>query len=189
MEAIEIDTKLNKIFEGYKRRYEKFFIILRDSKQKAVGYTLNEKTIAVEDKLDGIFILTTSRQDLEAGKVVDSYKNLQEVEMLFDDLKHFVDIRPIRHWREVRVRSHVFLCILALLLKRIFEINYMNGKATMLPLEEISKSKLIKYKVKFSEKENRSKIFPKVTQTTPYQKEIFELVGIKNPMSLENFVW
>ncbi len=65
----------------------------------------------------------------------------------------------------------------------------MNGKATMLPLEEISKSKLIKYKVKFSEKENRSKIFPKVTQTTPYQKEIFELVGIKNPMSLENFIW
>ncbi len=58
VEAIEIETKLNKIFEGYKRRYKKFFIILRDSKQKAVGYTLNEKTIAVEDKLDGIFILT-----------------------------------------------------------------------------------------------------------------------------------
>ena len=40
----------------------------------------------------GIFILTTSRQDLEAKKVVESYKNLKEVEMLFDDLKNFVDI-------------------------------------------------------------------------------------------------
>ena len=33
------------------------------------------------------------------------------------------------------------------------------------------------------------KIFPKVTQTTPAQKEIFKMVGIKNPMSLENLVW
>ncbi|RKY55105.1 MAG: hypothetical protein DRP89_03935 [Candidatus Neomarinimicrobiota bacterium] len=58
-------------------------------------------------------------------KVVESYKNLKEVEMLFDDLKNFVDKRPIRHWLEVRVRAHVFICVLALLLKRIFEINYL----------------------------------------------------------------
>ena len=65
----------------------------------------------------------------------------------------------------------------------------MRGKAIMQPLEEISKSKLIKYEVKFSEKENRRQVFPKITQTTPAQKELFNLVGIKNPMSLENFVW
>ncbi|MCK4447708.1 MAG: hypothetical protein KAW56_11600 [Candidatus Marinimicrobia bacterium] len=51
----------------------------------------------------------------------------KEVEILFDDLKNFVDIRPIRHWLEVRVRAYVFVCILALLLKRVFEINYLGG--------------------------------------------------------------
>ena len=188
-ESIEVEKKIDRIFEGYKRRYKKFFTILRDQQQKAVGYTRNEETLTEEKKYDGIFILVTNRQDLEPGKVVDSYKNLQEVEMLFDDLKHFVDIHPVRHWLEVRVRAHVFLCILALLLKRIFEISCMNGKACMQPLEEISKSKLIKYEVKYSEKENRRQIFPKVTQTTPAQKEIFKMVGIKNPMSLENLVW
>ena len=65
----------------------------------------------------------------------------------------------------------------------------MNGKALMHPLEEISKSKLIKYEIKHSEKEDRRQIIPKVTQTTPAQKEIFKMVGIKNPMSLEGFVW
>jgi transposase len=188
-EAVKIENKIDKIFEGYKRRYKKFFTIIRDYQQKAVGYTQNEKTLAQEEKYDGIFILATNRQELEPGKIVDSYKNLQEVETLFDDLKHFVDIHPVRHWLEVRVRAHVFLCILALLLKRIFEISCMNGKACMQPLEEISKSKLIKYEVKYSEKENRRQIFPKVTQTTPTQKEIFKMVGIKNPMSLENLVW
>ena len=68
---------------------------------------------------DGIFTLLTKRWDLDKKKVVESYKNLQEIEILFDDLKHFVDIRPIRHWLEIRVRAHVLICVLGLLLKRI----------------------------------------------------------------------
>ena len=189
-EARDIDKAINKIFEGYKVKFKKFFTILRDTKcQKAIGYSLNQQKIEQEKSFDGIFVLLSSRYDLKPSEVVESYKNLKEVEMLFDDLKNFVDIRPIRHWLPVRVRAHVFICVLALLLKRIFEIHYMNSKCTMEPLEEISKSKLIKYKVKFSKRENRSQTFPKVTNTTPIQKKYFNLIGVKNPMSLEKFVW
>jgi len=184
------EKALNKIFEGYKAKFKKFFTIEKDIKsKKAVGYSLNQKEIEEEKKFDGIFVLLTSRYDLEPWKVVESYKNLQEVEILFDDLKNFVDIRPIRHCLAVRVRAHVFICVLALLLKRIFEINYMGGKCVMEPLEEISKSKLVKYKVKFSKRESRTKTFPKVTNTTSMQRKYFNMVGIRNPMSLEKFVW
>jgi transposase len=189
-EISDKEKSLNKIFNGYKAKFKKFFTIEKDIKsRKVVGYSLNQKEIEEEKKSDGIFVLLTSRYDLEAWKIVHSYKNLQEVEILFDDLKNFVDIRPIRHWLEVRVRAHVFICVLALLLKRVFEINYMGGKSIMEPLEEISKSKLVKYKVKFSKRESRSQTFPKVTNTTPMQKKYFNMVGIKNPMSLEKFVW
>jgi len=184
------EKALNKIFEGYKAKFKKFFTIEKDTKsKKAVGYSLNQKEIEEEKKFDGIFVLLTSRYDLEPWKVVQSYKNLQEIEILFDDLKNFVDIRPIRHWLEVRVRAHVFICVLSLLLKRIFEINYMGGKCIMEPLEEISTSKLVKYKVNFSKRESRNKTFPKVTNTTPKQRKYFNMVGIRNPMSLEKFVW
>jgi transposase len=186
----DIDKAVTKIFEGYKIKFKKFFTFARDTKsKKAVGYSLNQEKIEQEKKIDGIFVLLSSRYDLKAREVVESYKNLKEVEMLFDDLKNFVDIRPIRHWLPVRVRAHVFICVLALLLKRIFEIHYMQGKCIMEPLEEISKSKLIKYKVKFSKRENRSQTFPKVTNTTPRQKKYFNMIGIKNPMSLEKFIW
>jgi len=187
--TLNIETSLNKCFEGYKRQYKKYFKFLRDKDGKAFNYKLNNEALLKEEKYDGIFVLSTNRSDLEAEKIASSYKNLKEVEMLFDDLKHFVDIRPIRHWIEIRVRAHVLICILALLLKRILEIRYLKGKATMLPLEEVSKSKLIKYKVKFSEKEDRFQTFPKITQTTQVQKELFNLVGIRNPMSLEKFIW
>jgi transposase len=187
---VESEQGLNKIFAGYKAKYRKFFDIQRDPDSgKAIGYRLNEQQLAQEKLRDGIFILQTNREDLPAGKVVDSYKDLKEVEALFDDLKHFVDLQPIRHWLTQRVRAHVFLCILALLLKRIFEINYLGGKATLQPLEEISKSKLVFYQVRFSEREDRTQIIPKVTTPNPLQKKYFNMVGIKNPLSLENIVW
>jgi transposase len=186
----DIDKAISKIFEGYKVKFKKFFTIARDAKsRKAIGYSLNQEKMEQEKKFDGIFVLLSSRYDLRASKVVESYKNLKEIEMLFDDLKNFVDIRPIRHWLQIRVRAHVFICVLALLLKPIFEIHYMKSKCTMEPLEEISKSKLIKYKVKFSKREDRSQTFPKVTNTTPMQKKYFNMIGIRNPMSLEKFIW
>jgi hypothetical protein len=136
------------------------------------GFKLDQAKIVKEEIYDGIFILATSRdeKDLKAETIIKSYKNLQEVEQLFDDLKHFVDVRPMRHWLEIRVRAHVFICILALLLKRIFEIDCLKSKATMEPLEIIAQSKLVKHKLKFSEKENRFQIVPKVTTTTNEQK-------------------
>ncbi len=181
-ETIETEKSLSKIFEGHRVKFRKFFDIQRcKDTQKALGFKLNQQEISMEKRFDGIFTLLTSRKDLEVTKVLDSYKNLKEVEMLFDDLKNFVDIRPVRHWLKERVCAHVCICILSLLLKRIFEVNYLKGKAVMAPLEEISKVKLVKYKVKFSEKD---KVFPKVTNVNPTQKKYFKLVGIRDPMKL-----
>ena len=189
-DAGQIDRALGKIFQGYKAKFRKFFEIDTDSQPgEAIKYHLNTPALAREEKYDGIFTLLTSREDLPIAKVVDCYKNLKEVETLFHDLKHFVDIRPIRHWLGHRVRAHVFLCFLALLLKRILEIDRLHGKSTMEPIEEISKSKLVRYRVSFSQRESRTQTFPKISNTSPLQKKYFNLLQIKNPMSLEPYVW
>jgi transposase len=188
--AREHEGKIAKLFEGYKAKYRKFFQFERDEKtHQATGYRLHQPVIDFEGKFDGVFALFTTRDDLKVGKVVDSYKNLQEVESLFDDLKNFVDIHPIRHWLEKRVRAHVFICILGLLLKRLFEINYLKGKSVSEPLAEIEKVKLVRYKVKFSQREERSQIIPKVTTLSPTQKQYFKMIGLKNPSNLELFTW
>jgi len=56
-------------------------------------------------------------------------------------------------------------------------------------LEEISKPKLVKYKVKFSKREDGTQTFPQVTNMTPTQRKYFNMVGIRNVMSLEKIVW
>lgn len=184
------EKKYRTLFSGYNERYKKYFIL---EKENDIGVVINckrnESAISLEERSDGIFIITTNRLDLSAEKILDSYKNLKEVELLFDDLKNFVDIRPVRHWLVSRVRAHVFICILSLLLKRAFEINYLKSKSVLENFEEIAKSKFIKYKVKLSEKEERYKVIPKITNMTEKQKKIFNLIGIKNPQSLENYMW
>ncbi|MGH2886317.1 MAG: IS1634 family transposase [Solirubrobacteraceae bacterium] len=79
-------------------------------------YERKTKQIETEAALDGIYILRTSVPDteLETGEVVRSYKNLEQVERAFKTFKGpELQIRPIHHHLEDRVRAHVFLCMLA----------------------------------------------------------------------------
>jgi hypothetical protein len=71
----------------------------------------NEESIAAEAALDGIYVLRTSVSagDLDSGEVVSSYKALAHVERAFRAFNTDLDIRPIRHRTETRVRAHVFL--------------------------------------------------------------------------------
>ena len=72
--------------------------------------------IEQEARLDGIYVIRTSvpAEQLDAKEAVQAYKDLSRVERAFRSLKSIdLDIRPIRHWTADRVRSHVFLCMLA----------------------------------------------------------------------------
>jgi len=83
--------------------------------------TLNRAKIAAETKLDGKYLLSTSDPDLSAEDVALGYKNLLEAERGFRDLKSTIELRPVFHRLEPRIRAHVLLCWLALLLIRVAE--------------------------------------------------------------------
>jgi hypothetical protein len=75
------------------------------------SYARNADSITAEAALDGIYVLRTSVQagGLDSGEVVSSYKALAHVERAFRAFNTDLDIRPIRHHTENRVRAHVFL--------------------------------------------------------------------------------
>jgi hypothetical protein len=80
-------------------------------------YRRRTERIAEEAALDGIYVLRTSvaAERLDAPDVVRAYKQLKEIERDFRALKGpELEIRPIHHRLEHRVRAHVFLCTLAL---------------------------------------------------------------------------
>lgn len=79
------------------------------------AFARKQEQIAAEAALDGIYVLRTSvaESDLDAVDVVRAYKQLKEVERAFRTLKGPLELRPIHHRLEDRVRAHVFLCLLA----------------------------------------------------------------------------
>ncbi len=80
----------------------------------AFGFARKQERIAAEAALDGIYVLRTSvaEAELSAPDVVRAYKQLKEVERAFRTLKGPLELRPIHHRLEERVRAHVFLCML-----------------------------------------------------------------------------
>ncbi len=75
------------------------------------SYARNDDSITTEAALDGIYVLRTTVEpgSLDSGEVVASYKALAQVERAFRAFNTDLDIRPIRHRTETRVRAHVFL--------------------------------------------------------------------------------
>ena len=78
--------------------------------------TRDQASIDTEQALDGIYVLRTSLKDGEADSagIVNAYKQLSNVERDFRHIKvDDINLRPIHHYLEDRVRSHVFICMLA----------------------------------------------------------------------------
>jgi hypothetical protein len=77
--------------------------------------------IEAEENLDGKYLLRCSDPHLPAADIATGYKQLLEVERGWRDMKQVIDLRPVYHRLEERIRAHVILCWLALLLIRITE--------------------------------------------------------------------
>src|ERR1035437_7806659 len=79
-------------------------------------FTRNQDAITAEAALDGLYVIRTTvgPEQMNPAKVVATYKSLVRVERDFRSLKAIdVDLRPIHHYTETRVRAHVFICMLA----------------------------------------------------------------------------
>jgi hypothetical protein len=74
-----------------------------------------------EENLDGKYLLRTSDPKMSAEDIALGYRQLLEVERGWRDMKQVIDLRPVYHRKEERIRAHVILCWLALLLARVAE--------------------------------------------------------------------
>ena len=110
--AAAIGLKVGRIINRYKMA-KHLHLAITDT---TLTITRNQTRIAAEAALDGIYVLRTSvpTDTLDAAGAVVAYKQLAGVERDFRHLKaDDLDLRPIRHRLEDRVRAHVLICMLA----------------------------------------------------------------------------
>jgi transposase len=139
---------------------------------------INAGKVKAEARLDGKYLIATSDPHISAEDVALGYKNLLEAERGFRDLKTQLLLRPVFHRLEHRIRAHVLICWLALLLTRVAErgtaetwrnINRQLGRITQVTLAGPAGT---------------------VTQTTPLQPEqkaIYQALSIQPPARVTTF--
>jgi len=112
LRAADIGTKVGKVINRF-HVGKHFATVIADGHFR---YTRRTETIDREAELDGWYVIRTSesQQTLSAADTVRTYKTLAQVERVFRTLKgREIQIRPIHHRTEARVRAHLFICLLA----------------------------------------------------------------------------
>jgi len=110
--AARIGVEAGKVINKYKTGKHFDLAITDDS----LTVTRRQAHIDAEAALDGIYVLRTpvSEDQLDAPAVVSAYKNLSRVERDFRSIKSDdLDLRPVFHRLEERVKAHVLICMLA----------------------------------------------------------------------------
>jgi len=110
--AGKIGIRVGKVIGRYKMA--KHYIL--DIAEDQFTFTRDQDQISAEAALDGIYVIRTTvpADQMDAAKVVATYKSLARVERDFRSIKSIDrDLRPIHHYTSTRVRAHVFICMLA----------------------------------------------------------------------------
>jgi len=114
-EAQKIGVRVGRIINQYKMA-KHFKLEIAESQ---LHFEVDEEKVRAEAALDGLYVIRTSlTEGLSAEEAVRHYKALSQVERAFRSIKTMdLEVRPIHHYQEQRVRAHLFLCMLAYYVK------------------------------------------------------------------------
>lgn len=133
----------------------------------------DKKARAWEEAIDGMLLLETTDQTSSAEEVVKRYKELAEIERGWRALKSTLELRPVYHWTEERIRAHVFMCVLALQVERWMR-KKLAGMSVPLAIRQLRRIKMVEIT-----EDNTRRALP--TRLTTEQKEILRKLGVPAP--------
>jgi transposase len=141
------------------------------------GFHFEEDPVHLEREkhLEGKYLIATSEKDLQPLEAVRMYKELSEVERGFRCLKDVLEMRPIYHKSEGRVRAHIFVAALALLLTRLLERRLKEAGVRLSvqqALQALSAIHLVSFRLE--EKHSRTG----VSVGSPQARQVLKALGI-----------
>ena len=152
------------------RVYGKYLIKLKDGRLK-----IDKEKLRKEKRYDGKYLVESSDDTLTLRDIVLGYKQLYDVEDAFRTLKTVLDLRPNYHNRDDRIKCHIFLCFIALVLVRIIE--HKIGQTWSRVRDQMQRIHCGEFQID-------SKRFRQLTELTKEHKEIFKKLNIKEPSTI-----
>ena len=146
-------------------------------KELKSGKLKDKAKIKQAEKLDGKYLLSTSDKSLSAEDIALGYEQPMEVERAFRTLKSTLSLRPVYHTKDDRIRSHIMLCWLALLLVQVTELETgMTWPKVRAEMERLHLGK-------FLHKDSR---ILQYTELTNIQRKILKKLKIQPPQKIKS---
>ena len=130
LEALRLRVEKGELKEAEKIGAAAAKVLVRNHGHRYFGWELRKGqfhyfehpvNFARETACEGKYVIQTEEPDLSPVEAVAAYKQLNEVERGFAHLKGLLEVRPVYHHKDDRVRAHVFVAALAFLLDRALE--------------------------------------------------------------------
>ncbi len=170
--------KANRLIEqkslDLKRGGRKYIKILSSN------YILDEQAISRDEKFDGYYGIQTSEEKLSAYDIINAYHNLWKIEESFRIMKSNLEVRPVFHWTEKRIKGHFFVCFLAFLLERTleFKLRESNIESTPLKIRKVINS------MNFARFESKGQTYLLKTRYDSLGSQILRIFKITPPKNL-----
>lgn len=151
---------------------------LKIDKKGSKEATLNELKIEEHEKWDGIHAVITNHKenDLSSEEILKRYRNLWQIEAAFRVNKHDLKMRPIYHWTEDRIKSHILICFVAYSLTA-FVKHKLNRLKIKLSFEKI-RDELNRLQTSVVRDAKTGKRFLLPSKLTKNQKKIYKAFGL-----------
>ena len=189
-------TRAKKDREDRKRLLEKAQLLLQNQSQITASnkrggkkylkntsketWYLDEEALIRDEKFDGYYGIQTSEQDIKPQDALEAYHTLWKIEESFRIMKSTLEVRPIFHWTENRIKGHFVICFLAFLLERTLEFKLQESEEKASP-EEIREAL---NSLNFAEVEMENQQFLLKIKGTELSNKILKLLKIKPPKNI-----
>jgi transposase len=142
----KIGAAVERVMQKY-HGYRYFDWKLKDG---ALEFVASEARLGREKKIEGKYVIMTSEKGLSVLDAVALYKELTEVESGFRQLKDVMAMRPIYHQIETRVKAHIFVAALALLVQRLLGRRLEEAGVELSPvraMQALSTVRLVRFRL------------------------------------------
>ena len=112
-------------------RYKKFLRVSVD--QAGLHFERDQGHYEQYEKRLGKNLLFTSKEDAETAWIIQRYKEKDDLEKVFRDLKdpELIRIRPLRHWTDTKIRAYIFCCVMSVMLLRLMQYKAEQAQLNM----------------------------------------------------------
>ena len=153
---------------------------LTETNRGSTDWILDEKAIAKDVSFDGYYAVQTSEPELSASEVLAIYSDLWKIEESFRVMKSTLEVRPVFHWTESRIKGHFVLCFLAFLLERTLEFKLSEAEIDASP-EKIREAL---NSLNFTQVTVKDRKFLIKTKATSLAHDIWRLLRLKPPKNV-----